>query len=448
MGKMFKKYIGPKSYYQTLLKIGAPLAAMSLFSSCMTIIDSIMVSSIGMVTAVGNAYNVLMLHDYICWGISSGCSIFIAQYFGAKQKENLSKSFGVTLSLLLGNALLWFSVAGLFGKQLLYFYLNDADVVYYSYKYLRIAKYCLIPMALNQAMSSTLRSTHNTKVPFYCSTIQALVNVGLNYLFIYVLKIGVEGAAIASLIAFVTTFIVMLTYIAISKPCFFISIKHMFSYDLNFMKRILEKTIPIVFNESFFGFGTSLFNKAFGMLGALSMNAYYIASEVFELFGFIIWGLGASVSIQVGTLLGANELEQAKKESYYQFGLGLFLGLFLMLLTVITAPIFMALYSVSDPFIRTLGITLLYIFGLKGMIRTFNYMMFSTLKAGGDSKVLNILDSGIMYLVGLPLAFISAYFRVGDIRLVLLIVQIEQVVRFIFTYKRFMEYKWLVNLTV
>lgn len=445
---MFKKYIGPKSYYQTLLKIGAPLAAMSLFSSCMTIIDSIMVSSIGMVTAVGNAYNVLMLHDYICWGISSGCSIFIAQYFGAKQNENLSKTFGVTVTLLLGNALLWFSVASLFGKQLLYFYLNDADVVYYSLKYLRIAKYCLIPMALNQAMLATLRSTHNTKVPFYLSTIQALINVCLNYLFIYVLKIGVEGAAIASLIAFLSVSLITIIYIRVTKPSFFISIRHMFSYNFSFVKKILDKTMPLVFNESFFGFGTSLFNKAFGMLGTLSMNAYYIASEVFELFGFIIWGLGTSVSIHVGTLLGANELEQAKKESYYQFGLGLFLGLFLMLLTVITAPIFMALYSVSDPLVRSLGVVLLYIFGLKGMVRTFNYMMFSTLKAGGDSKILNILDSGIMYLVGLPLAFISAYFKVGDIRAVLLIVQIEQVVRFIFTYKRFMEYKWLVNLTV
>lgn len=445
---MFKKYIGPKSYYKELLKIGAPLAAMSLFSSCMTIIDSIMVSSIGMVTAVGNAYNVLMLHDYICWGISSGCSIFIAQYYGAESRENLSKTFGVTATLMLANALLWFTVAGIFGEKLLYFYLNDTDVVYYSLKYLNISKFCLIPMCLNQTIGATLRSTHNTKFPFIVSIIQAMTNVCLNYLFIYILKIGVEGAAIASLIAFMVALIVNISYIVIKKPIFFISIRHMFSYSFDFLRKILDKTVPIVFNESFFGLGSSLFNKAFGMLGAVSMNAYYIATEVFELFGFIIWGLGASVSIHVGTLLGADKLEEARKESYYQFGLGLFLGVVLAVMIVITAPVFMSLYSVSDPFIRTTGVVLLYIFGLKGMIRMFNYMMFSTLKAGGDSRILNILDAGIMYVVGLPLAFISAYFRIGDIRVVLLIVQIEQVVRFIFTYKRFMKYKWLVNLTV
>ena len=74
-------------------------------------------------------------------------------------------------------------------------------------------------------------------------------------------------------------------------------------------------------------------------------------------------------------------------------------------------------------------------------------MMFSTLRAGGDAKIMNFLDSGIMYLVGVPLAFISIYLGITDIVLVLLICQIEQVVRLVFTMHRYRSGIWAKDLT-
>ena len=77
---MFKKYIGTKDFYQKLMRIALPLALSNLLSSCMSIVDSVMVSSIGMVTAVGNATNVMMLNDGILWGVVSGIAIFSSQF--------------------------------------------------------------------------------------------------------------------------------------------------------------------------------------------------------------------------------------------------------------------------------------------------------------------------------------------------------------------------------
>ena len=78
----------------------------------------------------------------------------------------------------------------------------------------------------------------------------------------------------------------------------------------------------------------------------------------------------------------------------------------------------------------------------------FNFLMFSTLKAGGDAKILNFLDSGIMYLVGIPIAFISvSVLHINNIVWVLLLTQIEQFVRFILTYRRYKSDIWAKDLT-
>ena len=74
-------------------------------------------------------------------------------------------------------------------------------------------------------------------------------------------------------------------------------------------------------------------------------------------------------------------------------------------------------------------------------------MMMSTLKAGGDSRILNVLDSGIMYAVGVTLAFASVYAGIRSIVIVVLICQMEQVVRFFFAMVRYKKGYWVRNLT-
>ncbi|MBQ1812112.1 MAG: MATE family efflux transporter, partial [Erysipelotrichaceae bacterium] len=90
---------------------------------------------------------------------------------------------------------------------------------------------------------------------------------------------------------------------------------------------------------------------------------------------------------------------------------------------------------------------LLAVYGFKAFLRVFTYVMFCTLKAGGDSKIYNLLDSGIMYAVGIPIAFFGVWLGMKDVVLLVLLCQLEQVVRFFLTLKRYNSYKWANNLT-
>ncbi len=440
-------YIGDKDFYMKVLRIAIPCALSQLLLSCRSIICSIMVSSIGMVTAVGNANNVVYLHDYLLWGLEAGAALFGSQFFGAGQYKNMSKTQGIFLLSSLLNAFFWIFMVFGFGDKLLLFYLNDQTILPYSWTYLKYVMVSLIFMCITTSFRSMYQAMHKTKVSFSISAFYVLVNIICNFLLIYVFKKGVAGAGMGVLLSEIICCIVTLVYTFKDKPVFLNGFKEMFSFNAGFALPFIQKVLPIAFNEMLFGFGQSLFNKAYGMLGSASMEAIYVSSEILSTALFSVWGYGEAVSIVTGTLLGEGRIEQAKEESRYHLGLSFAVGLFLWAFMVILSPAFLNLYHISDPAIYDAGYKLLSVYGFKAFLRVFTYTMFCTLKAGGDSKAYNLLDSGIMYAVGIPIAFGGVYFGMRDVVLLVLLCQIEQVVRFFLTLKRYNSYKWANNLT-
>lgn len=443
---LMSKYIGDRQYYKTLLVIAIPLALTNLLQSCMSIVDTIMVSGIGMLTSVGNAGNIIQLTDGITWGIVSGIAVYAAQFYGANQKDNLARIFGLCLILLLANCLFWILMVYLFGEELLGFYLKDGEIIKYSLEYLRIDILSLIPAYIAYACSTMYRSMHNTRLPFIISIIASLTNVIANYYCLYIIKIGVKGAAIGTLFSQIVACVIYIIFILKDKPIFFV-VDKIFDLHLGFIKPVLDTTWPIILNESLFGFGMSLFNKAYGILGTKAMDAIYVANQVFNMFTFIIWGYGSAVSIMIGTKLGEAKIDEAIKESKWHLGFSFLLGIFMSLLMITFAGFYLKFFNINDIATYNNARNILYVFALKLFIRMFTYMIFSTLKAGGDSKILNLYDSGFMYMIGLPLAFLGAYFGIKNIALLVLLVQIEQVVRLIFSLRRFNLHIWAKDLT-
>ncbi|MBQ1775300.1 MAG: hypothetical protein IIZ95_03065, partial [Erysipelotrichaceae bacterium] len=147
-----RQYIGDRDFYLKVLRIALPCALAQLLLSGRSIICSIMVSKIGMVTAVGNANNVVYLHDYLLWGLEAGAALFGAQFFGAGQYKNMAKTQGIFLSLSFLNALFWIIVVFTAGDKLLLFYLNDPSIMPYSWTYLKLVMVSLFFMCITTSI--------------------------------------------------------------------------------------------------------------------------------------------------------------------------------------------------------------------------------------------------------------------------------------------------------
>ena len=444
-----EKYIGPTSFYKKSLSIAIPLALQMLLGSCMSIVDTMMVSSINMVSAVGNAMQVIVLYEAVGWGIIAGISMFASQFFGAQNERNLKKVFGLSLLLTLSICTIWIIVVLIFGDKILYFYLPDNNVLPHSLEYLRVAIFSIIPVALNNSFNSLYRSIHKANICLRVSIVGAISNVCFNALFIFVCNMGVVGAAIGTLIAQLIVSSIYIIYTIKSKQIFIGTIEEMFHLSNDFIKPILKKMLPLIFNETLFGLGLTLFVKAFGMLGTTSVESYYIANQIYNMFLFVVNGLGGSVSIIVGTRLGQGLLDQAKVESNYQLFLGFVLATFLICFMWVSSDFLLSLFSIENNDIYRLAKGCVYALSFKVFFRVFNFMMFSTLRAGGDSKILSFLDAGLMYIIGISLAFTCvSLLDINNIIVVLFIVQIEQLIRMILTFRRYKSYKWINDLTL
>ena len=447
-----EKYVGPKSFYTETARIAVPLALQSALMSGQAMIDTIMVSWIGMVSAVGTAAQIDTLAAMINYGVIGGISMFASQFFGADDHRNMKRCTGLGLMLVLTNGILWWLLATFFGRQILTFYMKDPAVVENGLLYLSISRFSLLINGMNFCFSNMFRSTKQPHISLRASILTTCTNITFNWLLIFGIgpfpAMGVQGAALGTIIAQCVSGIVLIGYAIYSKQPFIGRFSEMFAFDKAFLRPIAARIYPLIINESTFGFGQTLFVKAFGLLGKDAMDAYYVGNQIFNLLTFVIYGYGNSVQILLGSELGKGHIEKAKQECEYHIGLAFVLSCILVLFLVVFARPLVSLFGLQDPAVNAMAVTIVRVFAVKASMRLYNFPIFSILRSGGDAKVLQFLDSGLQWLIGLPCAFLCvSVLHMQNIALVLLITQLEQLVRLVLGMRRVKTYKWARDLT-
>ncbi len=447
-----KKYFATSDFYKKVGDIAIPLSIQTILQSCMGIVDSLMVSWIGMVSAVGTAAQLDTLSMTVVFGAVSGTGIFCAQFYGAKNYDNLKKSFGLSLILSGLIGFIFMLISTILGEQIIKFYLDDPEVMHYGALYLNILKFAFIPGALSVAFSFVYRAINNAKVPLFIGILSMLTNVLLNYGLIFgnfgLPELGVEGAAYGTVIAQCVGLLAHFVFAIKTKQVFMGTVRELFFLEVNFVRTLMKRISPLILNELMFGFGNTMYIKAFGVLGAKSMEAYYVGAKISEVFFFFVRGISNATSVITGNVLGSKDIEKAKEYGNYFIGMAAVLAVIAVSVIFLFAKPLVALFSLKDPIVINSAISIVRVFSIRIALRLFIVIVFSSLRSGGDSKVLSFLDSGIMWLIGLPLAFITVHlFGIKEIWLVYLVVQLEQFIRLTLCMIRYKSGKWAVNLT-
>lgn len=449
---VIKRYIGPRAFYRKASLLAIPLAIQQLVSSCMGIIDSLMVSWIHQVSAVGTAVQIETLCTAVAWGAIAGTGIFSAQFYGAHDQKNLKRTFGLSIILGMGIGLIWLIIAAIFGRQIISFYIQDRAVIENSYQYLMIAMFSYIPLCLGFSFSYIYRSIQNTKVPLIIGIAAMGINIFVNYILIFghlgCPALGIQGAALGTFIAQSFMLVSHIAYAYFSKQQFIGTFQEMFSLDYRFVKPIMRKIQPLIFNELMFGFGSTLFVKAFGVLGTSSMDAYYVGAKLSDVFNAVVTGISNATAVMLGVSLGSGDVREAREEGNYFVGMAVFLAVMSIVFIFGFSHQLVAIFQLEDTYVVEHAVAIVKVFSLKIALRMFIVIVFSSLRAGGDSKILALLDSGLMWGIGIPLAFISVHlFHIQSIAMVFLVCQIEQIIRVYLGMKRYRKGEWAVNLT-
>ena len=418
------RLIGDRAFYKTLITVALPIMLQNGITELVSLLDNVMIGHTG--TEEYNAVvivNQLVFVYMVCvFGALAGAGIFSAQFYGNRDDEGVRNAFRFKLYAAGAVVLVGALVFGFGGEQLISLYLHDANdgadlalVTQYGLEYLHIIMICMIPHALSMVYASTLRETGKTVPPMIAGSVALLVNLAGNYLLIFgnlgFPEMGVRGAALATAFARFVEFGILLVYTHANKK------KNPFAKGLYrtllvpgaLIGQITVKGLPLLFNEVLWSSGMAVLAQCYSVRGSAAVGAYGITSTMSNMFGIAMMALGNAVAIIVGQKLGSGDIEGAKLADSRLIFTSTAACAVIGGTMALTAPLFPQMFSEVSEESRVLAVDMIRIAGLMLPCNAFAHSTYFTLRSGGRSLFVFAFDSGFMWLICVPVAFILGH---------------------------------------
>ncbi|MEE1011099.1 MAG: MATE family efflux transporter [Acutalibacteraceae bacterium] len=448
-----------KSFFKNMLKLALPIAMQQLLVSCAQLIDTAMVTNLGNteVSAVGVSSRWIFLMNLFYFGISSGSAAMIAQFWGAKEKSNIRKSYGIAL-------IFGFTVAAIFTtamfsipETLIKVFTGTAEnqlpVIAAATDYIKIVAFMAPFAAFNQISCVALRSTERVNPPLFTSIAAVAVNTSLNFLLINgnfgFPKLGIRGAAVATLTSTVLQSVLLFIVLRTSKDVYNAKIKEFFTLTKDFFRRFSVVCMPVVLNEVAWAIGTNIYAMVFARQGEEAYAGYTIFSSIEQIAFVFFVGICHACSIMTGKTIGEGNEKGAYKLSKK----------FLIMTPIIGVVTGTVLFLIRNPLLSLLDIETQTAFDIASLLimiyclwlpfRNIPYtLIVGTFRAGGDTKVGIAYDMISLYLLGVPVvAYLGLVAKVDFGYLILAMYLCEDIPKIIMSLYRFKSKKWIRNLT-
>lgn len=433
-----------KKFYKRLSFLALPIIGQELINSLVNILDTFMIGSLGVheITAVGLSNQLFFLFMLLCFGVNSGSSVLMGQYWGNSDTKSLRKTLGVCMVLSLLAAFIFSIFALFFPAAVMRIYSMDEKVIEVGASYLRIVWVSYFLCAVVMSVNSSLKSIGETRIPFITTFIALLCNAVLNYIFIFILKKGVEGAAYATVIARTIELIVQQIVIRIYRMPVRKFVKETFEINKEFLKSYFKITLPVIINEFVWALGTSMYQVAYQFCGTEAQGAIQITSSIQNLFQVVGMSIGAATGIMLANLLGSGEVETAIKYSRKLLVTSIVLSIIMSVGLLVFSPYIVNIFNVSDE-VKAHAYNIMFVISISMVIKTFNYTtIVGILRSGGDTLFCVILDTIAVWAIGVPAAFLGAYVLQIPVHLVIAMVNLEEVFKLFVSGKRTLSNKW------
>jgi putative MATE family efflux protein len=402
------------------------------------------------IAAVGIANQVFFFAMLIIFGINSGVSVFIAQFFGRNDHDNIRKTMSV--SLLSGTlvGVIFCIVAITIPDKIMNLFIDDAHVVDLGVSYLRIIGYSYIFMSVSLSFSVASRGIGKTVIPMIVTAIALSVNTILNYGLIFgnfgLPELGIEGAAIATVIARIVEFVLMISIIYGTKSLLAVRIKDFLSFDGKFFVKIFEKAGPVLLNEIFWSLGTIVYMWSIGQINADSVASYQITLSSYRFYEVAFVGFASAASVMVGNSIGAGDENLAKIYAKAISKRSFLFSIFMSVLMFILAPHILKFYNVSESVMAD-SLKLFHIYCVFGIFRMYNLMkVVGIFRGGGDTKFSMFAELTCVWLIGVPMALLGSLVLKLSVVYVVCMILTEEVVKTIIARRRFKSEKWVHNI--
>lgn len=443
--------INNKELLCMLAKVALPIALQSLIGSSLSFIDNLMVGSLGELelNAVGVSVQIFFIHWMLLYGFAGGSATFISQFYGVRDFKNIRKTTGFALTVAIGIGLMFFIIGILFPEYVLRIFTKYPEVIAVGADYVRIGSFTFLMLAITQPFTVALRATQQSVLPLIASIIALATNTCLNYILIFgklgMPQLGVRGAALATAIARCLEMCIILFEVFGLKNKIAGSLRDFFGYSRELALKIVKNALPTTANETLWGVGTSLYIAAFARIGIAEGAAIQACNTINNMFAMAAFSIGDAVLILVGQKLGEGRTELAYSMSKKMVGIGLVIGVCFGAGVIAAGEPLLGLFDFSQAG-ADYAFKILIIYGATMWLSVYNGIhVTGTLRCGGDTKFAMLTETATVWLIGVPLAFITSLYLQLPIYLAVLSVKTEEAVKAVFLTKRYLSKKWLKN---
>lgn len=447
-------------FYRNVFALAAPIMLQNLVTSTLAMADTFMVGLLGEVPMAGVTLANIPIYvlQMFFFGVQSGSSVLISQFWGKGDRKAINRILGLSWLVTGAVSMLVAAILLAVPEQVMGLFSNDPAAVAVAAQYGRIVGVSYIFNSFTLAYLGAHRSMENPRLGLYMLSASMLVNTFLNWVLIFgklgAPAMGVEGAALATLIARMVEFAIMVGHIAFGKH-FRVEPAVMLRPGRETARKLFKYATPVILNETLWGVGTGLFPTIMGHMEHSTeiLAAYTVTGNVEKLFMAALIGLAGTAAIVVGREIGAGN-----RDTVYDVGLalntlsvvlGTAVGGVLAVLTWVAFPRYVFPLFQMSSMTRSVATMMLYVVCLTMGARAFNYTnIIGVLRGGGDVRAATAIDLVPLWLMAIPLAaLVGLVFRWG-IFWVYISISLDQVAKFLLGVLRLRSGAWINDLTV
>lgn len=447
---MWKKILKDREFTKALTKIAIPVMLQSLIMTGLNTLDTFMITKLGThsIAGVGLANQVFFFYTFILFGINTGASILLAQSFGADDFVRVRKTMGYALKFSFLVSVIFQIMAYFIPEVLIGLFTKDLDVIKAGAEYMRVVSFSYIVTGLSFALGIAMRSTGNPRSPFVASFISFFVNGFFNYCFIFgkfgFPKMGVSGAAVGTILARITEFVVLIYVIKKFRGPLYDKVSVILKPDNKFRKEFIVVVTPVLIEESLWSLGQVVYSGIYAKIGVDAMAAIQVAQAISNMLYVIARGVSSAAAVVIGIEIGKKKLERAHDMALKSLTIGASCGALLGLVLIFIPHLLLMLFPDLTPEVREAARFALMAFGGTYFIRMYNSVLIvGVFRGGGDVKYSMTLELICSWLIGIPCAAIGVIFFNAPLWAAILLTSADELAKMTVGTPRVLKKKWI-----
>jgi putative MATE family efflux protein len=439
-----------RSLRKEIVRLALPIALQQFMTALVGACDAIMLGKLSQdaMSAVSLATQVTFVFNLFMFAFMAGENMFVAQYYGKGDYTGISQVFSLVTKICGCIAVVFLAGTLFFPEQLMRILTNEETLIVLGSEYLRVIGISYVFSGIAQIFLAIMKNCGAVNMSTMINGVMVILNIALNAVFIFGLsgfpKMGIKGAALATVLATVVQFLWSVGYVLCRIRAVKFSLR---SCEKKLFGRFWQKTVPLLINNLAWGIGFSMYSVIMGHLGTDAVAANGIANISKNLVVCFCLGLGNAGSIIVGNRLGADRLQEAKEVGETLTKTAIIAGIVSGLVLIAVSPFITKMVDLTPTargyLQKMLLISSYYIAG-----KSVNCMTIGGIfAAGGDSKFGMLCDSVTLWCIIVPLGCICAFILKLPVMVVYFVLNLDEIIKLPVVYKHYKKYKWIKNLT-